>query len=221
MRCLLRLFLGQNQYFLDQPSDVALLAVRPALASEAEHAGGDGRGSLTGFHDPLERQLLLRGLGVAHPEFRGVDDRGEDVVEFVGDARSQFADTAQPLGLEKLLTEAIRLTRRSQHLFAGHGMTPPLRPRGEENLPAGRGIDRTNESSSSEPHNPTRKTDQVPGSTFQIKESHHDYRQVGEWNAMTDAALLCLRLRPSHVEPCRVHLQDGGRHFQQSVRPPK
>ena len=72
--------------------------------------------------------------GVSHPELGGVDDRGQDVVELVGDAGGQFADAAQPLGLEQLLPEGFRLVHRSQHLLAGHGLASDS-PRREGSTP--------------------------------------------------------------------------------------
>jgi hypothetical protein len=73
---------------------------------------GNSGGALTGFHDAFEGLLLLRRVRVAGTEFCGVDDRGQYIVELVGDARSQFTNTTEPLRLKKLLSKCFGFAYR-------------------------------------------------------------------------------------------------------------
>src|SRR6476646_10701863 len=96
-----QIFFGQGQCFLDQASEIGGSTLRAVSAGIAEHAADDARGALTAVQNPLER-LEPRGVirRRAHAEFGVVDDRGQNVVEFVSDAGCERSDTAQPLSLE-------------------------------------------------------------------------------------------------------------------------
>jgi hypothetical protein len=116
-----QVFFGQSQRFLDQASQIGRGALRAVGTGVAEHATDDARGALTAVQNPFER-LDPRGVirRRAHAEFGVVDDRGQNVVEFVSDAGRERPDTAQPLSLEKLLSQLIGFDVRSQHAAASH-----------------------------------------------------------------------------------------------------
>src|SRR5262249_35650087 len=54
-----------------------------------------------------------------------VDDRGQDVVGFVGDTAGQRADAAELLGLERLLAEVVGFGAGKPHVLRGYGGRPP------------------------------------------------------------------------------------------------
>ena len=87
--------------FLNEAGDVDQLPMRCVIASETEHAVDDGGGSLSAFENSFQ------GLGASvlvffrlEADFGVIDDGGQDVVEFVSDARGQSAYAAEALGLE-------------------------------------------------------------------------------------------------------------------------
>jgi hypothetical protein len=74
----------------------------------------------------LER-LLLGGVGAvgAHAELGVVHDRGQDVVELVGDAGGEGADAAEALGTQELFAQLFGFRCDRQGFFADHAMPPP------------------------------------------------------------------------------------------------
>ena len=122
---LAQVLLGENQDLLDDGDEVGRLAVGRVVAGEAEHAVDDPGSALAAAQDLLEG-LHLGGGGLAAAAHLGVvDDRGEDVVELVGDARREFADAAEPLGLQQLLPQGVGLGHRHRGRFLSRHETSP------------------------------------------------------------------------------------------------
>ena len=107
-------------WFFNQAGEIALLPMCTTLTGKPEHSPSDHSRTLSRFHHALECLLLLAHVGISHSEFGGIDDRGQDIIEFVGNTGSQFANATQPLGLEQLLTECFHFTHWCQHIFDGH-----------------------------------------------------------------------------------------------------
>ncbi|MFT3915606.1 MAG: hypothetical protein QM704_16275 [Anaeromyxobacteraceae bacterium] len=80
--------------------EVDHLQLEALAAAEGEHLRGEGAGALGGVGDRLEVLVRRMGLGeaVLH-EARADEDRGEEVVEVVGDPAREAADGLEPLGL--------------------------------------------------------------------------------------------------------------------------
>src|SRR5207247_7559720 len=96
-----QIFFREQQHFLDQAGNVGQLPLHGLVAGETQHAVDDGGGALASFKD------LLQGLGAGgvvlggpQTELAVVDDRRQDVVEFVGHAGGQRPDRAQPLRVQ-------------------------------------------------------------------------------------------------------------------------
>ena len=89
-------------------------------------------GSLGGLED-LGEGLVAGGIVlVAEAEFGVVEDRREDVVEFVGGRASEFAQGGKALGAAQLLLEQLELTFEGESAFR-HEL---LRLHGGGNAPA-------------------------------------------------------------------------------------
>ena len=101
---LAQVLLGQDQHLVHQAADVGHVAVRRVVAGEPEHAADDHARALASLQDFFQRlgPRLLAGLRL-QGQLGIVDDRGEDVVEFVGHAGGQGPHAAHGLGLQELL----------------------------------------------------------------------------------------------------------------------
>ena len=124
---LAEVLVGQDKRFFDKRNQVGQFAVRCTIAGKTQHAGDDDGSALAPLEDFLER-LLLGCIGAfrAQAELGVVDDRGQDVVEFVRHAGGKGADAAQALGAEKLFAQLFGFRGDRQDFVADHAPSPPM-----------------------------------------------------------------------------------------------
>ena len=106
-----------------------------------------------------------------------IDDRGQDVVELVGDAAGQGADAAELLGLKQLLAELVGLGTGNHHVLADHVsrlLAPDGRLPGGLDLP-GSAVVRTKETRlfSTEPAGVTPYDLRLSTKRYRLSRSNH------------------------------------------------
>ena len=95
--------------FPDQAREIHRFAIIIQPAREGQHLADQvGAAPRARRHHVQQRAVFLR----ADPQLEQVDrhhDRGEHVVEVVGDAAGEHADAAEPLGMQELVLQALLL----------------------------------------------------------------------------------------------------------------
>ena len=111
---LAHLALEQHERLFDQLGQVGRRAVGAAIAGHAEHAVGDFFGAERGVEDFGEGLVAGGFVFVAEAELGVVDDRREDVVEFVRGGAGKLAEGGEALGAAQLLLRGVRLVARGE-----------------------------------------------------------------------------------------------------------
>ena len=113
---LLHLALQQHERAVDQLGQVGRHALLAAAAGQAEHAVGDFFSAGGGGEDFGQRFVARGFVFVPQAELGVVDDRREDVVEFVRRGAGQFAQRGHSSRMAQLVFEHLQLA------FEFHGM---------------------------------------------------------------------------------------------------
>jgi hypothetical protein len=96
-----QVFFREQQHLFDQSNQIGRCPLGRLISREAEHAIYNRGGALPTF-EYLLKSLSPSGRIVlgSQTQARVVDNRGQDVVEFVSDTGRQSTDATQPLRLE-------------------------------------------------------------------------------------------------------------------------
>ena len=114
---LAHLALEQHERFFDELRQIGRRAVGAAIAGHAEDAVGDLLGPLRGVEDLGEGLVAGGFVLVAEAELGVVDDRREDVVEFVRGGAGKLAEGGEALGAAQLVFEEFDLAFERDSAF--------------------------------------------------------------------------------------------------------